>query len=211
MNLVFKYSAMNSGKTINILQTAHSYKERNLKCIIIKSKKDTKGNTKIVSRVGLEKEVDILLGENESLLCEKYYKIYYTAKIILVDEIELLNEEQIEELWTIAHLIKVPIITYGLKSNFSGNIFSSGIAKLFAIADEIEEVGAASLCICGKKATHNARKENDKFTDTGEIVIIDGSNENFEYVPLCGDCYLKYVKIKAEATNKLTKLVETIA
>ncbi len=209
--MIFKYSAMNGGKTLNILQTAHSYEEKNFKYVIVKSIKDTKGQKNIVSRIGIEKEVDILLKENESLLTDKNYKIYYTAKVILVDEVELLNEKQIKELWTIAHLINVPVICYGLKSNFKGDIFSNGIAQIFAMADHIEEIGSSSLCSCGKKAIFNARKENDKFTDVGpDIIIDDGNNKNYEYVSLCSDCYLKYVKINSIEAQNLAKLVAKI-
>ena len=209
--MIFKYSAMNGGKTLNILQTAHNYEENNFKLIIVKSVKDTKGEDTIISRNGMNRKVDILLGENESLLTEENYKIYYTAKVILVDEVELLNENQIKELWMIAHLINIPVICYGLKSNFKGEIFGDGIAQIFAIADIIEEIGSSSLCRCGKKAIFNARKENDKFTDVGpNIVIDDGSTKEYEYVPLCGDCYLKYVKIGSEEAKKLANLVDKI-
>ncbi len=210
-DMVFKYSTMNGGKTLNILQTAHSYNENNFKTILIKSITDTKGNDSITSRTGLSKKVDILLEENESLLTEKNYKIYYTAKIILVDEVELLNKEQIKELWMIAHLINIPVLCYGLKSNFKGEIFSEGISEAFAIADIIEEIGSSSICHCGKKATFNARKEKNEFTDVGPTIIIDdGTKEEYEYVPLCSDCYLKYVKIKSPEAQKLAKLVEKI-
>ena len=209
--MIFKYSAMNGGKTLNILQTAHNYEENNFKLIIVKSVKDTKGEDTIISRNGMNRKVDILLGENESLLTEENYKIYYTAKVILVDEVELLNENQIKELWMIAHLINIPVICYGLKSNFKGEIFGDGIAQIFAIADIIEEIGSSSLCRCGKKAIFNARKENDKFTDVGpNIVIDDGSKKEYEYVPLCGDCYLKYVKIGSDEAKKLANLVDKI-
>jgi len=209
--MVFKYSAMNGGKTLNILQTAHNYEENNFKLVIIKSVKDTKGEDAIISRTGMNRKVDILLGENESLLTEENYKIYYTAKVILVDEVELLNKKQIKELWMIAHLINIPIVCYGLKSNFKGEIFGEGIAELFAIADIIEEIGSSSLCRCGKKAIFNARKENDKFTDVGETIVIDdGTKKEYEYVPLCGDCYLKYVKIGSDEAKKLTNLVDKI-
>lgn len=209
-NLIFKYSPMNGGKTINILQTAYNYEENGFKITLIKSKIDTKGNDYIVSRNGMKRKVDILLEEKESLLQEKYYKLYYTSKIILVDEVEFMSEEQIEQLWTIAHLINIPIITYGLKSNFTGNIFSQGIAKMFAIADEVVEIGSSSLCRCGKKAVFNARKVNDKFTDTGQTVVIDGAENTVEYLPMCGDCYLKNVKIKNKNVKKLTELVKKI-
>jgi len=210
-DMVFKYSSMNGGKTLNILQTVHSYEENNFKVIVVKSIKDTKGEDTILSRNGMGRKVDILLKENESLLTEDNYKKYYTAKVILVDEVELLNEVQIKELWMIAHLINVPVICYGLKSNFRGDIFSDGIAQIFAMADHIEEIGSSSLCRCGKKAVFNARKENDVFTDKGpRIVIDDGTNKEFEYVALCSDCYLKYVKIGSDEAKKLANLVDKI-
>lgn len=209
--MVFKYGAMNGGKTINILQTDYSYQQNNYKTVVIKSIKDTKGKDCIISRNGMSRKVDILLKENESLLIEKNYKIYYTAKIILVDEAGLLTKEQIQELWMIAHLINIPVICYGLRSNFKGEIFSEGIATIFALADYVEEIGSISLCKCGKKAIFNARKENDQFTDEGEVVVIeDGKNNNYEYVPLCADCFLKYVKINSKEAKKLTELVEKI-
>ena len=210
-DMIFKYSAMNGGKTLNILQTVYSYEEKGFKVIIIKSRKDTKGKRKIVSRIGLDRDVDILLNEKASLLTESNYKKYYTAKVILVDEIELLTSKQIKELWMIAHLINIPVLGYGLKSNFKGEIFSEGVAQLFATADHIEEIGSNSLCICGKKAIFNGRKEHGEFTDKGPNVIIeDGKRKEYEYVPLCADCYLKYVKIKSDEAKKLTSLVDKI-
>ncbi len=210
-NLVFKHSAMNGGKTLNILQTIHSYEAQNFKVIVIKSIKDTKGDDYIISRNGLKRKVDILLKENESLLTEENYKCYYTSKIILVDEVELLNKTQIKELWMIAHLINIPVICYGLRSNFKGEIFSDGVSQLFAIADIIEEIGSSSVCACGDKAIFNGRKENDKFTDVGpEIVIDDGTKKEYEYVPLCSRCFLKYIKINSEEAKKLTNLVDKI-
>lgn len=210
-NLVFKYSAMNGGKTINILQTVYSYEAKGFNVIIIKSKKDTKGKNCILARNGMNRKVDILLKENESLLTEKNYKLYYTAKVILVDEVELLSEEQIKELWYIAHLINIPVLCYGLKSNFKGEIFGEGVSALFAIADIVEEIGSSSICPCGKKAIFNARKVNDKFTDVGPTIVIeDGKSANVEYVPLCSECYLKYVKIHSDEAKKLAKLVDKI-
>lgn len=210
-DMIFKYSAMNGGKTLNILQTAYSYEENNFKVIIIKSIKDTKGNDSILSRNGMNRKVDILLQENESLLTDSNYKKYYTAKVILIDEVELLSASQIKELWMIAHLINIPVICYGLKSNFKGELFGDGIAQIFAMADHIEEIGSSSLCRCGKKAIFNARKENDKYTDIGpNIVIDDGTKKEYEYVPLCGDCYLKYVKINSDEAKKLAILVDKI-
>lgn len=209
-DMVFKYSAMNGGKTLNILQTIYSYEENNFKVVLIKSVKDTKGKDTIISRNGMNRKVDILLKEDESLLSPKNYKIYYTAKAILVDEVELLNVSQIKELWMISHLINIPVICYGLKSNFKGELFSDGVGEIFAVADHIEEIGSTSLCPCGKKAVFNSRKINGKFTDEGPIVVIDDGKSNCEYVPLCPDCYLKYVKISSEEAKNLAKLVDKI-
>ena len=209
-DMVFKYSAMNGGKTINILQTIYSYEENNFKVILVKSIKDTKGKDTIVSRNGMNRKVDILLKENESLLTPNNYQKYYTAKVILVDEVELLSVEQIRELWFISHLINIPVVCYGLKSNFKGELFSDGVGQIFAMADHVEEIGSTSLCLCGKKAVFNARKVDDKFTDEGPIVMIDDDNSKCEYVPLCPDCYLKHVKIKSEEAKKLAKLVDKI-
>lgn len=209
-NLVFNYSAMNGGKSISLLQTAYSYNEKGIKFIIIKSKTDTKGKNAILSRTMAKRKADIVLGEDESLFNEKYYKKYYNVRLILVDEIELFSEKQIEELWTIAHLINIPVITYGIKSNFKGEVFSSAISKLFALADECKEIGAACLCNCGKKATLNARKVDGNYTLAGDVVLIDGSDTDVIYEPLCGDCYLKHLKINSESVLNLTELIENI-
>ncbi len=209
--MIFKYSAMSGGKTLNLLQTAYSYEENHFKITLIKSIKDTKGKNCVLSRNGMSRNVDILLKENETLLNAHNYKKYYTSKVILVDEAELLNKEQIQELWTIAHLINIPVICYGLRSNFKGEIFSEGVAHLFAVCDIIEEVGSTSLCECGKRAVFNARKINDKYASDGpDILIDDGTKKDVEYVPLCSYCYLKHVKINSEEAKKLANLVAKI-
>lgn len=206
-NLVFNYSAMNGGKSINLLQTAANYESKGLSVILIKCAKDTKGEDCILSRTMNKKKADIILKDNESLLADEYFKMYYGVRLILVDEVEMFTDFQVQELWTIAHLLNVPVIAYGLKSNFKGDIFSKAIEKLFALADEVKEVGSSCLCICGNQATFNARKVNDKFTSEGEVVIIDGAEEEVEYVPLCSDCYLKYLKLSSKEVIKLTDLI----
>lgn len=209
-NLIFNYSAMNGGKSISLLQTAYSYEEKGIKSILIKSKTDTKGDDAILSKCMAKRSADIVLDFDESLFCEEYYKMYYNVRLILVDEIELFSEAQILELWTIAHLINIPVITYGLKSNFQGEIFSPAISKLFAIADVSKEIGAVSLCSCGKTAVFNSRKVDDKYTLDGEIVVIDGSDSLVSYEPLCGDCYLKYLLLNSKEVLELSELIENV-
>ncbi len=209
-NLVFNYSAMGGGKSLSLLQTAYSYEEKNIKFILIKSKADTKGEDSVFSKRIAKRKADIVVGPDESLFSEKYYKKYYNVRLILVDEIEMFSEKQIEELWTIAHLINIPVITYGIKSNFKGDVFSPAVSKLFALADQSKEIGAACLCKCGKTATFNARKVEDEFTLDGELVIIDGEQPHITYEPLCGDCYLKYLKLNSKEVLELSKLIEEI-
>ena len=79
------------------------------------------------------------------------------------------------------------------------------------MADDIDEIGSSSLCRCGKKSTFNARKVNDKFIQEGSDILIDESEDNVTYVPLCGDCYLKYLKLKDEKAKKLSSIVKKIS
>ena len=86
----------------------------------------------------------------------------------------------------------IPVICFGLKTNFKSEFFE-GSKRLFELCDKVKEL--ETICSCGKKARFNARKINDKFTLTGDELIIDGSNKRIEYVPLCGKCYLEKVFI----------------
>lgn len=209
-NLIYNYSTMNGGKTINVLQTAYSYESKNIKFIVIKASEHTTGDDHILSKTVMKRKADIRLKANDSLLTSENYKLYYNVRLILVDEVQMLTESQIEELWTIAHLINIPVITYGLKSNFKGEVFSLAVAKLFALADSVNEIGNACICSCGKPATLTGRAVNKELTLEGDLVVMEGTNEEVEYIPLCGDCYLKYLKLGSEYSNKLSKLVEEI-
>src|SRR5574344_1098726 len=97
--LYFRYSAMNAGKTTIILQVAHNYEEKDMKVLLIKSEIDTKGDKEIVSRLGISREVDLLLGKYDSLL--NNLEEIKSAKCVLVDEAQFLNKNQVDELWYI--------------------------------------------------------------------------------------------------------------
>lgn len=99
--LYFRYGAMNAGKSAVLLQVAHNYKEKNMKCIIIKPKIDTKGENKIVSRIGLSSPVDILLDIDESLFNIQNQQIIKDSNCIIVDEAQFLSTKQVDELWII--------------------------------------------------------------------------------------------------------------
>ena len=187
--LYFKYGTMESGKSTKIIQEAYNYDRNNKSIIVAKPIIDSKGNDKIVSRIGIQRKIDVYI-ESDNLK-EIYKKINKDTFCILIDEAQFLNKNQVFELFKITKLLEIPVMCYGLKSNFKGEFFE-GSEALMIYADSLEEI--VTICSCGKKARFNARKVNGDFVTDGEDVLIDGSNENVEYVPLCGKCYIKKVK-----------------
>ena len=188
--LLFKYATMNSGKTIDLLRTAYNYEENNGKVLIIKPKIDTKGDNKITSRVGLEREVDFLVCYDDELF-ELFKGKLDKVDAILVDEAQFFSKKQIEDLSIISKVMNIDVICYGLRVNFRGELFE-GSKKLFEVADSIDEL--VTLCKCRNIARFVGRKEDGIFKIDGPEILIDGSVKNVEYVPLCKDCYLKEVK-----------------
>ena len=191
--LYFRYGTMNCGKTSALIQVAFNYEENNKKVVIIKSKVDTKGDKKISSRIGLTRKVDILLDENDSVL--KHIRKIKKSDCILVDEVQFLSSKQIDELWEITKTFDIPVICYGLRTDFKGHLFE-GSKRLFELADVLEEL--ITICPCGKRAKFNARFVNNKFVLDGETILIDGNDQNIQYKPLCGKCYLQYKNKKVE-------------
>lgn len=185
--LYFRYGVMGAGKSTMIIQVAYNYKRNNLKTLVIKPKIDTKGDKKIVSRIGIDLNVDLLLEEDKTIY--NYLKLVKGKSAILVDECQFLNKKQAYDLWRVSKEFDIPVICYGLKSNFKGELFE-GTNALIGYADEIEEL--KTICKCGKSARFNARKEGEEYVLSGEEIIIDGAKK-IEYVPLCGECYLKDV------------------
>lgn len=185
--LYFRYGAMNSGKTTLLLQTAHNYEESNMKVIIVKPKVDTKGKEKIVSRIGVERKVDLILKENDNLF-EIVKKKYKDVSCVLVDEAQFLTEEQVDSAMNVVLDLDIPVICYGLRTDFKMQGFE-GSKRLLLLAHSIEEM--KTICKCGRKAVLNGRKINGKFVFEGEQVAID-LVDNVEYESLCGHCYIKY-------------------
>ena len=187
--LYFKYGTMESGKSTKIIQEAYNYDRNNKSIIVAKPIIDSKGNDKIVSRIGIQRKIDVYI-ESDNLK-EIYEKINKDTFCILIDEAQFLNKNQVFELFKITKLLEIPVMCYGLKSNFKGDFFE-GSEALMIYADSLEEI--VTICSCGKKARFNARKVNGDFVTDGEDILIDGLNESVEYVPLCGECYIKKVK-----------------
>ena len=188
--LYFRYGAMNSGKSTNLMQVAHNYEERGMKVVLIKPSTDKKGGDKLVSRLGVERKVDLLINDEQNIYEEikKWEEIKYKIDCILVDEVQFLKAYQIDELFEIAVCLDIPVICYGLRTDFKMQGFE-GSTRLLLLAHSIEEL--KTICKCGRKAVLNGRKINGRFVFEGEQVAIDNV-DNVEYESLCGHCYFKF-------------------
>lgn len=187
--LNFKYATMNSGKTLDLIRTAHNYEENGYKVIILKPAIDTKGETYIESRIGLKRKVNYLIGKEDNITNTIANELD-NLTCILVDEAQFLSKKQIDELFLITKVFDIAVICYGLRLNFMMEAFE-GSKRLLEIAEELEEL--KTICKCGNVARYVGRKVSGDYVTFGEEVVIDGTND-IEYVPLCGDCYLKDVK-----------------
>lgn len=185
--LYFRYGAMNSGKTTAMLQVAHNYEEKGMKVLLLKPSIDTKGDNKVVSRLGIDREVDFLISQTESL--KNLLKPFRdNVDCIILDEVQFLKKFQIDELFEISIIWDIPVICYGLRTDFKMQGFE-GSTRLLLLAHSIEEL--KTICKCGRKAVLNGRKINKKFVFEGEQVAIDNV-DNVEYESLCGHCYFNF-------------------
>ena len=191
--LYFRYGAMGSGKSTVLMQVAYNYEQRGFKVFVLKPKGDTKGDNKLVSRIGITREVDWVIDSDEQVY-SKIDVLTDNMKCILVDEAQFLTERQVLELWEISKEYDIPVVCYGLKTSSKGKLFE-GSKALLEVGDAFEEL--VTVCVCGTKARFNARKVNGEFTASGEEVVIDGTS-NIEYTALCGKCYLEKVLKKTK-------------
>lgn len=188
MKLYFRYGCMGSSKTSNLLMVAHNYQSQLKKVCLLKPSIDTRYNSsKIVSRIeGIEKDVDILINDDTDLLSEIDTTNLYC---ILVDEAQFLLDKHIEQLRALTKL--VPVICYGLRTDFTGHLFT-GSKRLLELADTIEEI--KTICtVCNRKAIINAKyhiNNNTKNIIKNGDCIIDIGDED-KYIPLCWICWDK--------------------
>ena len=161
-----------------------------MKILLVKPSIDKKAGNKVSSRIGLEREVDLLLTPTETLRENlKNGNISFdNLNCILVDEAKFLTKEQVNELWIISKICDIPVICYGLKTNFKGELFE-GSKAIVEKADTLEE--ESTICKCGNKARFNSRLENGVYVTDGNEVAIDGIEASYE--PLCGKCYVQKV------------------
>lgn len=184
--LYFIYGAMGCGKTIDLLKTAYNYEERGQNVLLFTPARDNRvGVGKIKTRVGLERDA-IPVTDNMNIY---EYVITYHQKIdcILVDEINFLKKKHIDELSDIVDFLDIPVMCYGLRTDFLTSAFD-GSKRLLEIADSIQEM--KTICECGKKAIINMRISDGKVVTEGEQIFI-GGNESYRSV--CRRCYKDYV------------------
>ena len=190
--LYFRYGAMNCGKTTALIQVDYNYRERGMNTVIIKPDTDTKGSDRVVSRLDIERGVDIMAGATDDLyvMIEEWQKEKGAVHCVLIDEAQFLKHAQVDQLFKVAVILKIPVICYGLRTDFLLNGFE-GSERLLLLAHSIEEL--KTICKCGQKAVANGRKVGNRFVFEGEQVAIEGE-DSVEYEPLCARCYFKYKK-----------------
>lgn len=190
--LYFRYGAMNCGKSTALMQVAHNYRERGMEALILKPRIDTKGGGQVVSRLGITKEVDMLIEKDVDVheVLQAHAREKGKPHCVLVDEAQFFKKEQIDQFFRVAVEMGIPVICYGLRTDFLMNGFE-GSERLLLLAHSIEEL--KTICRCGKKAMLNARKINGTFVFEGEQVAIEDGSV-VEYESLCPRCYLEMKK-----------------
>ena len=190
--LYFRYGAMNSGKSTALLQAAFNYEERSQHVLLAKPAIDSKGDRSIVSRLGVSRDVDFVVEPSDNLrkiFAQKAAKFESTTgqriACLLLDESQFLTAEQVDQALEIAVLDGVPVLAYGIRTDFKTLSFP-GSRRLMEIAHSLEEL--KTICRCGRKAMFNARLVNGAFTFDGDQVAIDGDKVSYE--SLCASCYL---------------------
>lgn len=185
--LYFKYGAMGSSKTANALITKFNYEERGMKVWLIKPSIDVRDGADVVkSRIGLKASADIITPEKN--IFEEYAK-HQDCHVIIADECQFFRAEQIDQLRTIVDKLDIPVLCYGLRTDFLTHLFE-GSRRLFEVADSITEI--KTICGCGKKAIVNARIDGEgKIVTQGGQILIGG---NDSYVAMCHSCWQEAIE-----------------
>ncbi len=184
--LYFYYSAMNAGKSTTLLQSAHNYEERGMKTLLYTPFIDNRYAVGLIkSRIGIERKCTIF--DSSYNFHEKTIELIKNqidTKCILIDEAQFLSKKQVSELTDVVDELNIPILTYGIRTDFQGTLFP-GSEALLAIADEIIEI--KTICRCGKKAVMNMRTNPDGSAIVSGDQIAIGGNEL--YVSMCRKCF----------------------
>ena len=196
--LYFRYGTMDSAKSMNLLAVAHNYRKQGKRVLLVKPRLDTRfGAAKISSRSGLEAEADLMVDQDTTLDPREYAGL----DCILVDEAQFLTPQLIEDLRRITVDPGVPVICYGLRTDFRTKLFP-GAQRLMELADRIEEV-KVTCQYCAKKAICNLRFVNGTPTVEGPQIQL-GADEH--YAPVCWEHYDEAVReLPAEASGAVLR------
>ena len=200
--LHFYYSAMNAGKTTTLLQSNYNYQERGMNTLLFIPSIDTRHALGIISsRIGLQNEAHAFEKNFDFFNFVKDHTQKQKISCILIDEAQFLSKEQVFQLARIVDELKIPTLTYGLRSDFMGEPVE-GSKYLLALAEDIIEI--KTICHCGRKATMNARiDENGCVLREGEQVEIGG---NDRYIALCRKHYMSgESSLSEQAVNKVAQ------
>ena len=184
--LYFKYGAMGSSKTAQALITKYNYEENDMRVWLVKPATDKRDGASVVkSRIGLMAEAEAVSPEAD------LYALFpqRDADVIIVDECQFLPPEQIDQLRRIVDDLDIPVLCFGLRSDFQTRLFP-GSRRLFELADSIQEI--KTICDCGSKATVNARIDGDGYVITEGAQVVLGGNDC--YIAMCHRCYRRAIQ-----------------
>ena len=187
--LYFKYGAMGSSKTAQALITKYNYEENDLQVWLIKPSADTRdGKTILRSRIGLEAECEVI-SPQDNILENFLQNRRGHCDVIICDECQFLTPAQIEQLREIVNEQVIPVMCFGLRTDFRTNLFP-GSLRLMELADEIQEI--KTICDCGAKATVNARIDGNGHIVTEGAQVLLGGND--AYIAMCHKCYVRGIR-----------------
>ena len=199
--LYFKYGAMGSSKTAQALSTKYNYEENDLNVWLLKPSADDRDGVQILrSRIGLEASADIISPETD------IFRRFETEKlgqvdVIIVDECQFFTSEQIDQLREIVDAYNLPVMCFGLRTDFQTKLFP-GSRRLMEVADSILEI--KTICDCGAKATVNARIDGSGHIVTEGAQVVLGGNDS--YIAMCHKCYMRGIRehrvIRLHGQNK---------
>ena len=192
--LYFRYGTVGSAKTMNLIAVAHNYRSQEKKVLLIKPSLDTRfGAQAITSRSGLTMDADILV-QPDTLLKKEWLN---GVHCLLVDEAQFLSQSLVNQLRSIATEMDIPIICYGLRTDFRTQSFE-GSLRLFELADSVEEV-KTTCAFCNKKAIYNLKFRDGKPTISGPTIDL-GAEE--KYLPACAYCYSSQTQTESIGQNQ---------
>ncbi len=189
--LYFKYGAMGSSKTAQALITKYNYEENDMSVWLIKPSADTRDGADILrSRIGLEAKVEVMPPDTDVYQRFKENRAG-NCDAVIVDECQFMLPEQIDQLRAIVNDYDIPVMCFGLRTDFQTKLFP-GSLRLMELADVIEEI--KTMCDCGAKATINARIDDEGHIVTEGAQVVLGGNDS--YIAMCHRCYIHGIRDK---------------